>query len=63
VCTFDQVEGGFAVTRMDISVKGRVPGLDEDGFREAAEGAKEGCPVSKALAGNVELSLSATLEG
>jgi lipoyl-dependent peroxiredoxin len=63
VCTFEQVEGGFAVTRMDISVRGRVPGLDENGFREAAEGAKDGCPVSKALAGNVELSLNASLEG
>jgi osmotically inducible protein OsmC len=62
VCTFDQVEDGFAVTKMEISVRGWVPGLDEGGFREAAEGAKEGCPVSKALAGNVELSLSATLE-
>jgi lipoyl-dependent peroxiredoxin len=61
VCTFDQVEGGFAVTKMKLSVNGVVPGLDEDGFREAAEGAKDGCPVSKALAGNVELSLSASL--
>ena len=61
-CTFEQVEGGFAVTRMDVSVRGRVPGLDEAGFREAAEAAKDGCPVSKALAGNVELSLTASLE-
>jgi lipoyl-dependent peroxiredoxin len=63
VCTFDQVEGGFAVTRMDIGVHGVVPGLDEDGFREAAEGAKDGCPISKALAGNVELGLTASLGG
>ena len=62
VCTFEQVEGGFAVTRMDVTVRGRVPGLDENGFREAAEQAKDGCPVSKALAGNVELGLSSTLE-
>ncbi len=63
VCAFEQVEGGFAVTRMELSVRGRVPGLDEDGFREAAEGAKDGCPVSKALAGNVEMALTASLEG
>jgi osmotically inducible protein OsmC len=62
VCTFEQVEGGFAVTRMDVSVRGRVPGLDDAGFREAAEAAKDGCPVSKALAGNVELLLTASLE-
>ena len=62
VCSFEQVEGGFAVTRMELSVRGRVPGLDEDGFREAAEQARDGCPVSKALAGNVELSLSSTLD-
>jgi lipoyl-dependent peroxiredoxin len=61
VCTFEQVEGGFAVTKMALSVRGTVPGLDEDGFREAANGAKDGCPVSKALAGNVELSLQAEL--
>jgi osmotically inducible protein OsmC len=63
VCSFEQVEGGFAVTRMELSVRGRVPGLDQDGFREAAEQAKDGCPVSKALAGNVAVSVSATLEG
>ena len=63
VCSFEQVEGGFAVTKMKLSVNGVVPGLDEDGFREAAEGAKDGCPVSKALAGNVEFSLSSSLEG
>ena len=62
VCSFEQVEGGFAVTKMELSVRGRVPGLDEDGFREAAEQARDGCPVSKALAGNVELSLSSTLD-
>ena len=40
---------------------GRVPGLDEQAFREAAEGAKDGCPVSGALKGNVELELDARL--
>jgi osmotically inducible protein OsmC len=40
-----------------------VPGLDEAGFREAAEGAKEDCPISGALKGNVELSVTARLVG
>jgi lipoyl-dependent peroxiredoxin len=62
-CSFDQVEGGFAVTKMELSVRGRVPGLDADGFRQATEQARDGCPVSKALAGNVELGLTASLEG
>jgi lipoyl-dependent peroxiredoxin len=63
VCTFDQVEGGFAVTKMELAVSGTVPGLNEDGLREAAEGAKDGCPISKALAGNVEMSVTSSLEG
>src|SRR5438093_13778341 len=41
---------GTGITRIDLTVRGRVPGLDEDGFRAAAETAKQNCPVSKALA-------------
>jgi lipoyl-dependent peroxiredoxin len=41
---------GEGITGIRLWVSGDVPGLDEDGFREAAEGAKDGCPVSKALA-------------
>ena len=59
--TFDQVGDAFKVTTMKLSVRGRVPGIDESGFREAAEAAKEGCPVSGALKGNVEISLEASL--
>ena len=44
-------------------VRGRVPGLDADGFREAAETAKENCPVSKALAGVPEITLDAQFDG
>ncbi len=47
---------GLAITRIDLVAEGRVPGLDADAFREAAEEAKENCPVSKALAG-VEIVL------
>ena len=46
-----------------VDVEGVVPAIDEAAFREAAEGAKEGCPVSKALQGNVELSVTARLAG
>ena len=54
---------GTGITKSVLDVEGTVPGLDEAGFREAAEGAKENCPVSKALKGNVELSVTARLTG
>jgi osmotically inducible protein OsmC len=54
---------GTGITKSALTVTGRVPGIDEAAFREAAEGAKEGCPVSGALKGNVELSLDARLAG
>ncbi len=63
VCTLDEVRGGFGITTMDLDVRGRVPGLDADGFRDAAERAHEICPVSNALKGNVEIKVEATLEG
>jgi osmotically inducible protein OsmC len=52
---------GTGITTSVLDVEGSVPGLDEDGFRQAAETAKDGCPVSQALKGNVELSVSARL--
>jgi osmotically inducible protein OsmC len=58
--TFGQVEGGFAITHIALSVKGDVDGLSEEQFQEAAAGAKAGCPVSKALAA-VDISLEAAL--
>jgi osmotically inducible protein OsmC len=54
---------GTGITSSALEVEGRVPGLDEAGFRDAAEVAKEGCPVSNALKGNVELSVNARLAG
>ncbi|HEX2254595.1 MAG TPA: OsmC family protein [Thermoanaerobaculia bacterium] len=51
---------GFAIARIDLATEGRVPGIDEATFREHAEGAKQGCPVSKALAA-VEIRLEAKL--
>jgi lipoyl-dependent peroxiredoxin len=54
---------GEGITKVALTVRGRVPGLDEDGFREAAEGAKANCPVSQALAGVPEITLDASLVG
>lgn len=53
---------GTGITQMRLDVTGRVPGLDGEAFRQAAEGAKENCPVSKALKGNVDIQLEARLE-
>lgn len=61
VVTFEQVPGGFRVKSSALEVAGTVPGLDAAGFQRAAEGAKDGCPISQALKGNVELSVKATL--
>jgi osmotically inducible protein OsmC len=60
-CTFEEVENGWKITTMELEVEGRVPGMDSEAFRQAAEQAKEGCPVSGALAGNVEISVRASL--
>ena len=59
--TFDNVGGGFKITSSRLTVQGVVPGIDAAGFQQAAEGAKDGCPVSQALKGNVELSVEASL--
>ena len=59
---FDQVDGGFKVVSSALRVSGIVPGIDEAAFEEAAEAAKDDCPVSQALKGNVELSVEAILE-
>jgi lipoyl-dependent peroxiredoxin len=52
---------GTGITRSVLDVTGRVPGIDDQTFRAAAEQAKDGCPVSQALKGNVELELKAQL--
>jgi osmotically inducible protein OsmC len=53
---------GTGITKSALTVRGRVPGVDEAAFKQAAEGAKDECPVSGALEGNVELTLDASLE-
>ena len=60
--SFEPMEGGWRVASSALTVKGRVSGIDEAGFQEAAEAARDGCPISGALKGNVELSVDATLE-
>jgi lipoyl-dependent peroxiredoxin len=60
--TFDQVGDAWTVTRSELDVVGTVPGLDEAAFDAAAQTAKEGCPISRALAGNVEISVHSSLE-
>jgi osmotically inducible protein OsmC len=52
---------GTGITRVALTVRGTVPGLDADAFREAAETAKANCPVSKALAGVPDVSVDASL--
>lgn len=61
VVTFDKVDGGWKVTRSALTVRGDVPDADEQAFRAAADDAKENCPISQALKGNVELSVDAAL--
>jgi len=56
----DKVEGGFKITTIELQTEGKVPGIDEKTFQETAEAAKEGCPVSQALAG-VDIRLQAKL--
>jgi lipoyl-dependent peroxiredoxin len=58
-----ETEGGPRISTMALVVRGRVPGIEDSAFQEAAGAAKDGCPVSGALKGNVEITLDATLEG
>jgi osmotically inducible protein OsmC len=60
-CTMEIVDGAARVTKMRLEVRGQVDGLDNDGFVAAARQAKENCPVSKALKGNVDFELDAAL--
>ena len=57
----DKDDGGFRLTGILLTVRGEVDGLDAAGFEKAAQEAKAGCPVSKALTG-VEITLDAALE-
>ena len=56
----DQVEGGFAITTIDLDVNAKVPGIEQADFERIANAAKEGCPVSKVL--NAKITLTSNLE-
>lgn len=60
--TFDRVEGKWTVISSKLTVHGHVHGIDEARFQALAAQAKDGCPISRALKGNVELSVVASLE-
>jgi osmotically inducible protein OsmC len=53
--------GGFTIKRIGLEMVARVPGIDNTSFQKIAAEAKQGCPVSRALAGGPEIALKATL--
>lgn len=61
-CTVDKAGAGFKVTTMRLEVRGVVPGTTPQAFQSAAEAAKAGCPISQAIAGNVQVHMEAKLE-
>lgn len=61
VCVLDDEQ--LKITTVDLNVRGAVPGVDEQGFEDAAREAEQLCPVSNALRGNVEIRLQTRLEG
>jgi lipoyl-dependent peroxiredoxin len=60
--SFEKTDAGFRLTRMHLDVTGSVSGIDAGTFQDKAEEAKVACPVSNALANNVEISLTANLK-
>jgi osmotically inducible protein OsmC len=62
VCVLDRVEKAWKVKRMELTVKGRVPGIDDSTFQALATDAEETCPISNALRNNVDITLRASLE-
>ncbi|CAN5654114.1 OsmC family protein [soil metagenome] len=61
--TFDKMDSGWKVTSSALTVRGTVPGISAEDFVAAADAARDGCPISGALKGNVALSVDAALEG
>lgn len=59
--TIETVDGAPKVTKSELDVRGKVEGIDEAAFQQAAEGAKKNCPISKALQNNVNITLQAKL--
>ena len=61
-CTIDKVGEGFQITTMKVTTRVRARGIDRDRFMQIANATKDGCPVSKAIKGNMKLELDAALE-
>jgi osmotically inducible protein OsmC len=59
--TFAQVDGGWKVASSALTVRGNVPGISPEDYQRIAEDARDNCPISVALKGNLELSVDATL--
>ena len=57
--SLEQKDGGFAITKVHLDLKAKIPGASEEKFMEAANAAKAGCPVSKLL--NAEITMDAKL--
>jgi osmotically inducible protein OsmC len=60
-CTIEKVGEGFSITRMQLAVRAAVKNIDDATFQRIANDAKTGCPVSRALKGNVDVQLTASL--
>jgi osmotically inducible protein OsmC len=60
-CTVEKIGAGFKITRMQLTSRATVPNIDDAKFQAIASATKEGCPVSGALKGNVQLDLDAKL--
>jgi osmotically inducible protein OsmC len=60
-CTVEKVDDGFSITKMHLDIKAVVPNIDDAAFQKIVAATKEGCPVSKALKGNVDLQATAAL--
>jgi osmotically inducible protein OsmC len=61
-CTVERVGEGFTITRMQLDAAAVVPNIDDATFQRLAAAAKDGCPVSRALKGNLDVQLSAKLQ-
>jgi osmotically inducible protein OsmC len=59
--TIEKLDAGFTVTKVRLVTRGKVPGLDQAAFQKAAEGAKAGCPISRALNPSIQIELDAKL--
>jgi osmotically inducible protein OsmC len=63
VVTADKTDAGWTVLSSAITVRAKVPGIDEAVFQQKAMDAKDGCPISRAISGSVAITVEATLEG